>query len=72
VTSKWKWHIRISYGALFDLYVGVCEASDKYADQLEDMLVHSTGKKVAGFIAETIQVYSTHIVIMISYHHYHR
>ena len=27
-----------------------------YADQLEDVLSHSAGKRVAGFIAEVIQV----------------
>lgn len=31
-------------------------ASRMYVDQLKDVLVHSTGKKVAGFITETIQV----------------
>ena len=31
-------------------------ASDMYADQLEDVLKHSTGKKVAGFFSEVIQV----------------
>ncbi|XP_031572240.1 alanine--glyoxylate aminotransferase 2, mitochondrial-like [Actinia tenebrosa] len=34
---------------------GQCEASDKYVEQLKDMLIHCNGKKVAGFIAETIQ-----------------
>ncbi|EDO34914.1 predicted protein [Nematostella vectensis] len=32
-----------------------CKASDLYAEQLEDLLIHSAGKKVAGFIAEPIQ-----------------
>lgn len=31
-------------------------ASKLYVDQLKDVLVHSTSKKVAGFIAEVIQV----------------
>lgn len=31
-------------------------ASKMYVDQLKDVLVHSTSKKVAGFIAEPIQV----------------
>ena len=31
-------------------------ASDKYAEQLEDLLKHSMPKKVAGFMAEYIQV----------------
>ena len=31
-------------------------ASKMYVDQLKDVLVHSTSKKVAGFIAELIQV----------------
>lgn len=34
---------------------GQCMASDMYADQLEDALRHSTGKKVAAFFAEVIQ-----------------
>lgn len=39
----------------------VCNASMMYADQLEDLLIHSCHKKIAGFIAEPIQVmvYST-------------
>lgn len=35
---------------------GQCMASKMYVDQLKDVLVHSTSKKVAGFIAEPIQV----------------
>jgi len=31
-------------------------ASKMYVDQLKDVLVHCTGKKVAGFIAEVVQV----------------
>ena len=31
-------------------------ASKMYVNQLKDVLVHSTSKKVAGFIAEPIQV----------------
>ena len=31
-------------------------ATKMYVDQLKDVLVHSTSKKVAGFIAEPIQV----------------
>ncbi|XP_020626627.1 alanine--glyoxylate aminotransferase 2, mitochondrial-like [Orbicella faveolata] len=34
---------------------GQCMASKMYVDQLKDVLVHSTSKKVAGFIAEPIQ-----------------
>ncbi|XP_068671777.1 alanine--glyoxylate aminotransferase 2, mitochondrial-like [Montipora foliosa] len=34
---------------------GECMASKMYVDQLKDVLVHSTAKKVAGFIAELIQ-----------------
>ena len=37
-------------------HVGQCMASKLYVDQLKDVLVHSTSKKVAGFIAEVIQV----------------
>jgi hypothetical protein len=44
-------------GALLIFYlVGQCEASDKYIAEFEDMLKHSCGQKVAGFIAEYIQV----------------
>lgn len=35
---------------------GHCEATDNYIAEFEDMLRHSCGKKVAGFIAEYIQV----------------
>ena len=38
------------------VHVGQCIASKLYVDQLKDVLVHSTSKKVAGFIAEVIQV----------------
>lgn len=38
------------------VHVGQCMASKLYVDQLKDVLVHSTSKKVAGFIAEVIQV----------------
>ncbi|KAJ7382147.1 alanine--glyoxylate aminotransferase 2 [Desmophyllum pertusum] len=34
---------------------GQCMASKMYVDQLKDVLVHSTSKKLAGFIAEPIQ-----------------
>jgi alanine-glyoxylate transaminase/(R)-3-amino-2-methylpropionate-pyruvate transaminase len=34
---------------------GTCMASDKYAEQLEDLLKHSMPKKIAGFMAEYIQ-----------------
>lgn len=38
-----------------DCAAGQCMASKLYVDQLKDVLVHSTSKKVAGFIAEVIQ-----------------
>ena len=38
------------------VHAGQCMASKLYVDQLKDVLVHSTSKKVAGFIAEVIQV----------------
>ncbi|CAG0921976.1 unnamed protein product [Notodromas monacha] len=34
---------------------GECAASDKYADQLKDLMMHSTPKRIAGFFAEPIQ-----------------
>ena len=37
-------------------------ASKMYVDQLKDVLVHSTSKKVAGFIAEPIQVRTVCVV----------
>lgn len=36
--------------------VGQCYACDMYIAQLEEVLQHSTPKKVAAFIAESIQV----------------
>ena len=36
-------------------------ASKMYVDQLKDVLVHSTSKKVAGFIAEPIQVRTIYV-----------
>jgi len=38
-----------------DCPAGQCMASKMYVDQLKDVLVHCTGKKVAGFIAEVVQ-----------------
>lgn len=35
---------------------GECVASDKYVEQLDDMMKHSMPKKIAGFMAEYIQV----------------
>lgn len=37
---------------------GVCEASDKYVDQLDDVLKHCCPKKVAAFFCEAIQVWT--------------
>ena len=39
-----------------DCSEGQCQASMMYADQLDDLIKHTCGKRVAGFIAETIQV----------------
>ena len=41
---------------LYLIIQGQCQASDNYIAQFEDMLKHSCGQKVAGFIAEYIQV----------------
>ena len=49
-------NIIVSMLVLFCLYPGQCEASMMYVDQLEDLLKHCCAKKVAGFLAETIQV----------------
>ena len=35
---------------------GSCQASEQYADQLEDLLECACAKRIAGFIAEPIQV----------------
>ena len=35
---------------------GLCRANERYADQLNDLLLHSVPKRIAGFIAEPIQV----------------
>ena len=37
-------------------FLGVCEASQLYADELSDLLSHSCPKQIAGFFAEPIQV----------------
>ena len=50
--------IKVTFAVHCVLYltVGQCKAADSYVDQLEDCLIHSCGSKVAGFIAEHIQV----------------
>ena len=39
---------------------GSCQASEQYADQLEDLLECACAKRIAGFIAEPIQVRTLH------------
>lgn len=38
-----------------DCLPGECKASEMYADQLEELLYHSAGKRIAGFFSEVIQ-----------------
>ena len=45
-------------------YTGVCEASDLYLNQLDDVLNNVTASQVAGFFAEPIQVWYTKIFQM--------
>lgn len=51
-----KYNIMIKIGFVCIHRAGECQATDKYIAEFEDMLRHSCGQKVAGFIAEYIQV----------------
>lgn len=45
-------------------YSGECYAAGMYAEQLEEVLSHSAGKCVAGFIAEVIQVFKFDFLVL--------
>ena len=49
-----------------DCTPGYCQASDKYLEQLNDVIIHSSPKGgIAGLFAEPIQVWKSHTFLLL-------